>query len=202
MANGIIAGGRAISTVFGGRGISPVSGLMGGWGALAPGGFYSPSSPSAWPRTGAMCAPQVQCCCDGPWNIGPGETQPLVYDVSQWLASVPGYQLIGVSAAALFDMTRSPPIAADPEVVRVVTGIYGRDPEPPDNSDVAELISLVSMVNPVMNVTTAVETLIQAGPNAPIGAQFKLDLCLVACSGCDGKKIVQCRCIIITVAEC
>jgi hypothetical protein len=22
-----------------------------------------------WPRTGAMCAPIVQCCCKGPWTI-------------------------------------------------------------------------------------------------------------------------------------
>ena len=26
-----------------------------------------------WPRTGAMCAPIVQCYCRGPWTIAPGD---------------------------------------------------------------------------------------------------------------------------------
>ena len=186
---GIISAGRAISTLSG----AP----PGGFGLPGNGnGFYTASSPAAWPRFGALCSPPVVCCCKGPWNIAPGERQPLTMTWDAWLQSVPGYSLVGVASASLWRMTGVPsPEIADPTMIKVVSGISGKDPEEPDNSDVADLIGMLPQLN-------GTQTLIEVAPDAPLGQQFKLDMCIEACEGCRGREIRMCDCFVIVIQEC
>jgi hypothetical protein len=148
-----------------------------------------------WPRTGAMCAPLIQCCCKGPFTIAPGEVASLLMNWRAWLTSesAQGFNLYEVHSASLWDMTRSPPQIANPAVIKITSGTEN-DPDPPDNSDVAALISVLPPFG--------TKTLIAVSPNARIGRLFKLELCVVACDGCAGRKIRQCDCIAIAIQEC
>ena len=86
-----------------------------------------------WPRTGAMCAPLIQCCCKGPWTIAPGEVQSLLMNWRAWLTSesVQGFNLYEVYSASLWDMGKSAPQIANPAVIKITSGTEN-DPDPPD----------------------------------------------------------------------
>src|SRR5262245_13240735 len=186
MANGqTIYTGRAVTSIFGGRALSNLQGLGGQGLGTMPG-------PASWPRTGAMCAPIQQCCCKGPWTIAPGETQPLIMDWSPWVTSALGCQINKVDTEPSWDMNVSPPAPAPPGVIKIVSGMSG-DPEPPNNSEAAALLGLIPPYG--------VQALIEVGEGAAIGAQYRLSLCLIA-RDCDGRKIKQCDCVVITIAEC
>lgn len=186
--------GRATGSIYAGRTLSALR-MNGG----DPAGRTFPAFPGsgydwpAFPRSG-LCTPVVQCCCKT-WQIGPGETLPLLLRWDQWLSSdaLQGFQLFGVASASLFDMGKAPPAPADPDIIKVLTGKVG-DPDPPDNSDVAKLISMLP--------PNAMSLLIAASKDAPISSQYKLDLCAVACDGCEGRKITMCDCVAITIQEC
>jgi len=194
MPNGL---GRATNSIFTGRALSAVNlatpGALGrsypsGWGSGVGNDFVG------WPRTGAMCAPPVQCCCKGPITIGPGEVRPILADWSAWLQSdsMQGFNLYEIASAQLLDVTRTPMLPADPKIIKVVRNT--QDPDPPDNSDVKGLIDIVPPYG--------MRLMIEAAPDAPIGRQFKLDFCAVACDGCEGRKARMCDCIVITIQEC
>jgi len=144
-----------------------------------------------WPRSPALCAPQAQCCCKGPWQIGPGERQPLFMDLTNWINGVPGYNLNAVESASLWDMNKAPPAVADPDVIKVISGLD--DSETPDNEHAEDFISI--------SPPCAAQAVIEAAPDARIGSQYKLDICFIA-RDCDGRKIRLCDCIVITIAEC
>src|SRR5262245_1194497 len=193
---GVMSAGRSANTIMGGRAVNGIT------AAAAPGAFRSDNGGMAgyvdwrwvgWPRTGAMCAPIVQCCCKGPWSLAPGEIQPLIIDWSRWIASLPGYVANCIDTASLWDMTLAVPAPADPAIIKMTSGQESADPDPPDNSDVADLISLVP--------PSAVQVLISASEQAKIGAQYRLSLCLSA-RDCDGRRIRMCDCVVITIAEC
>jgi hypothetical protein len=139
----------------------------------------------------SYCAP-IQCCCKGPWNIGPGETLPMVLDWSRWLASVPGYNINEVKSAALMDMTVNPPVPADAAVIKIVSGM-GDDPDPPDNNDAADLVGLIP--------PTATQALFEVAPDAAIGKQFRFNIAVTA-RDCDGRKITMQDCVMVVVAQC
>ena len=126
----------------------------------------SPADSSAdwigWPRTGAMCAPLVQCCCKGPWTLAPGEVQSLLLNWRAWLTSeaVQGFNLYAVAQASLWDMTKSPPQIADANIIKITSGTVN-DPDPPDNSDAADLFAL--------RPPFGAQTLISVSQNARIG---------------------------------
>lgn len=138
------------------------------------------------------CAP-VQCCCKGPWSIGPGETMPMIMDWSRWLASVPGYNLNEVTKAELLDMMVTPVIPADPAKLKVTTGIVGDDPDPPNNADVAELVDVLP--------PTATQALFTAGADATIGSQYRFNISVTA-RDCDGRKITAVDCVMVVIAQC
>lgn len=48
----------------------------------------------------------------------------------------------------------------------------------------------------------ATQTLIEVSKDATIGAQYRLSICLMACDGCDGRKMRMCDCVVIVIAEC
>jgi hypothetical protein len=137
------------------------------------------------------CAP-VQCCCKGPWSIGPGETLPMLLDWSRWLASVPGYNLNAVASAALLDMNVNPPAPANPAEIAVVSG-QGDDPDPPDNSDVAELVSLMP--------PTVTQALFSVGADTAIGRMYRFNIAVTA-RDCDGRKITMQDCVMVVVQQC
>lgn len=183
MPNGgsTIYAGRATNSIYTGR-ATP---------AIPAGAYAFPRGAVAgWPSQG-LCAPPVQCCCKGPVNIAPGEIQSLVMQWATWLDSVPGYALNAVASASLWDMTTSPPQPANPDVIKVVSG--GGADEEPDNSEVKSLVGLIPPYG--------TQVLIEASADAEIGAQYKLEICLVA-RDCDGRKIRQCDCVVIVIAEC
>lgn len=139
----------------------------------------------------SYCAP-IQCCCKGPWSIGPGETLPMVLDWSRWLASVPGYNLNAVTSAALMDMTVNPPVAANPDEIKIVSGM-GTDPDPPDNGDAADLVGLIP--------PTATQALFEVAPATAIGKQYRFNIAVTA-RDCDGRKITMQDCVMVVVAQC
>lgn len=198
MANGAITMVRASATVYGGRASPSLYGgraspaLITGNGAAY--GLGGSGAPSIWPRTGGMCAPIQQCCCLGPVTIAPGEIKQITINWANWIEGNPGFNMSEVARSDLYDMTTGPrPFIADPDIMKVTSGIADRDPDPPDNSDVAKLITKVPPYGTM--------AIIEAGPDAPIGAGYKLDICLVA-HDCAGRMIRQCECVGITVAEC
>jgi hypothetical protein len=148
-----------------------------------------------WPRTGAMCAPLVQCCCKGPWTIAPGEVQSLLMNWRAWLTSesAQGFNMYEVHSAALWDMGRSPPRIADPDIIKITSGT-ANDPDIPDNSAAAALVSVLPPYG--------TQALVEVSRDARIGQQFKLEICVVACDGCAGRKIRMCDCVVVVVAEC
>jgi len=179
MANGgTIFAGRAVSQLAAGRAV----------GSIAPSSVVNGS----FPRNAALCAPVQQCCCKGPWTIGPGETLPLILDWSTWLNSLPGYNLNKVADMSLFDMTVNPPQPADPDIIKVVSGI-GDDPEEPDNSDVGDLAALIP--------PTAIQVMFEVSSEARIGAQYKLDFGLFA-RDCEGRRITMRDCVAVVIAQC
>src|SRR5215471_6117480 len=182
MPNGTISFSSPLSTVRFGPG--------GPTGRTYPSGMF-PDPWSAvhgaamWPRP-ASCLPPVQCCCGGPWILPPGEAQPLIMDWSGWLAKVPGFNLNMVESASLWDMSKAPPVIADPAKIKLLSGTD--DDETPDNDDGAHFVSLIP--------PCAGQVLVEAAPNLAIGGQYKLDLCVVA-RDCDGRRIRKCDCVVI-----
>jgi hypothetical protein len=96
-------------------------------------------------------------------------------------------------SASLWDMGTSPPQIADPAIIKITSGMIN-DPDPPDNSDVADLVSVMPPYG--------TQTLIAVAKDARVGALYRLDLCVVACDGCAGRKIRMCDCVVIAIAEC
>jgi len=174
MGNGSIFAGRAIASVNAGRAIGQVA-----------------MFPAASVR-GGLCSPVPQCCCKGPWYIGPGETQPLGAFWDLWLKSIPGFNLAKVLDASLYDMMLNPPGPADPDIIKLLVGADDDDDEI-DNGDVASAIRIVPPTQ-----TTA---FVQVGLDARINSQFRLNIALKA-RNCDGDPAIIRDCIVITVAEC
>jgi len=174
---GTIYAGRTVAQLSAGR---PVAALT-----------ASPTN-GAWinPPRAAMCAGVQQCCCKGPWNIGPGETLPLALDWSPWLASVPGFNLSEVAEASITDMTVNPPAAPEAEIIKLV---LSRNDDEPDNTDVADLIRIFPPSATIANVAV--------GLDARIGAQFRLDMAMTA-KDCAGESITMRDCFVIVVREC
>lgn len=144
-----------------------------------------------WPR-GGMCTPPVQCCCKGPWNLAPGDIQPLAIDWSQWLTSVPDYRLKAVLEASLIDMGERPPVPADADVIKIVSGM-GDDPDPPDNADAGKLVNVVPPYH--------THVLLEAARDAEVGSLYRLNICVQAMD-CDGRKLRHCDCVVVAIAEC
>lgn len=177
-------------TIYGGR---PMSGFYGG--RPMPGSFAGQSSPmpAIWPRTNGMCAPVVSCCCKGPVNIGPGEIYTLAINWSPWLSTIEGFKLHSIASASLLDMMESPPLAADPDIIRVTTSVPGTDPDPLDNADVGSMISII----PPIGMIVAIEV----SEDARIGDQYKLNICATA-RDCDGRTSRQCDCWVVVISAC
>jgi hypothetical protein len=140
-----------------------------------------------------LCAP-IQCCCKGPWTIGPGETQPLTLDWSRWLNSsaMGGFTLNAVSSASLVDMTAHPPQPADPDDIRIVSGL-GDDAEP-DNAEAKGLVNLLPAY-------AATQIMIAVAEDVRVGSQYRLNLAVTA-RDCDGRRATMRDCVMIVVAEC
>lgn len=179
MNGNTFAGGRPVSGLYGGRAVSPVLSSWAGDGG-------------AWPGNATACGARPRCCCKGPWTIGPGETLPLVLQWQRWIDSVPGYALSKVVETSLFDMTVNPPVAADPEIIKIVSGTDDSTEEP-DNEDAADLIGLIPPY--------ATQALVAVGDAARIGAQFRLNIAVTA-RDCDGRRITMRDCVAIVIAEC
>jgi len=177
--NGPLSAGRAIGGLAVGRAVQP---LMSSW-----------AGGSAFPLTSGVCGPVPQCCCVGPWNIKPGETQPLALQWQRWIDSVPGYVLHKVLDASLYDMTVNPPVPADPEIIKVISTDYDNEGDDIDNADVGDMIELLPPY--------VTHTRVEVGLEARIGSQFRLNLA-VAARDCDGRRIVMRDCVVIVVSEC
>jgi len=186
MANGgPMTGGRTVSAMYGGRPVRAFA--LGNEDAMAS------LQPNIWPRPSGVCAPVRRCCCKGPWNIGPGEALPLSIVWSPFIDSLSGYVLHSVAVAELLDMHTTPPQPADPEMIKITTGIAADDPEDPDNSDVADLIAIIPPV--------ATQAIIEVGEDTPINRQFRLNIAVNA-RDCDGHVITLRDCFVIVIAEC
>jgi len=146
-----------------------------------------------WPRTGAMCAPLIQCCCKGPWAIAPGEVQPLLLNWRAWLSSeaTQGFNLYEVYSASLWDMGKSPPLIADPDIIKITSGTAD-DPDPPDNSDAADLVALRPPFG--TQVLIAVSRFASSPVTAVRGAKFgSATASLSRSKDADGKILLTCR---------
>jgi hypothetical protein len=179
MNGGTIYSGRATPPLLAGRatGAIDTAGLT-DWSAMV--------------MNRGACGPIQRCCCKGPVNVAPGEIRSVVMNWAMWIDSVPGFAANAVVEASLYDMTVNPPAPADPTKIKVVSGT-GDDPDPPDNSDVASLIALIPPYG--------TQAFVEVSDDATIGAQYRLNICLVA-RDCDGHKIRQCDCVVLVVAEC
>src|SRR5262249_43975822 len=104
-----------------------------------------------------------------------------------------GFNLYEVHSSSLWDMGKSPPQTANPAIIKITSGMIN-DPDPPDNSDVADLVSVMPPYG--------TQTLIAVAKDARVGALYRLDLCVVACDGCAGRKIRMCDCVVIAIAKC
>jgi hypothetical protein len=182
--------GRGVNSVFTGRAVPTVNGGVAG---SAFGYASRDFAPWPWPRLAGACKPIVQCCCAGPVNIAPGEVQPIIMNWGAWIESLQGleYRLDSILALSLLDPAENMQ-AADAGIIKIISGRDG-DPDPPDNTEAAQLASLAPPYG--------VQVLIEVAPDARIGAQYKLDIC-VGAHDCDGRKIRQCSCVVITIAEC
>jgi hypothetical protein len=185
MVNGTLIGGRSLSTFYGGRAVQ--SFRSGAAASVLPASDFS-----TWPRTGA-CGPPVQCCCKGPFNIGPGETLPLIVQWSPIINSVPDYRLSRVTRASLWDMNANPVVPADPSIIRLTPDGISNDEEESDNEDVADQIT----IEPPW-FTTA---LVRVAKGAIIGRQYRLNIC-VALRDCRPRELEICDCYVIVIAEC
>jgi hypothetical protein len=76
-------------------------------------------------------------------------------------------------------MGKSPPQITNPDIIKITSGTE-KDPDPPDNGDAADLVAL--------RPPFGTQTLISVSKDARIGQQFKLDICVVVCDGCAGRK--------------
>lgn len=187
MPNGnTLYAGRATGSIFAGR-ATPA--LMAGTAADVA--AFPRGATMGWPSQG-ICSPIQQCCCKGPVMIAPGEVRSITLNWGTWIDSVPGYQVNKIDSLSLIDVSLTPPQPADPDIIKVVSG-KGDDPDPPDNGDAADLAGLIPPYG--------TQVLIEVGATARIGAQYKLNICMIA-RDCDGRKIRQCDCVVITVAEC
>lgn len=186
--NSFIAG-RSSGMINAGRSASSL--LMGG----GPVGWTGSANWNNWPfpRSSGMCAPIVPCCCKGPVTIAPGEIAPIILNWGAWIDSVPGYSLNTVAEATLYDMTVVPPAPADEDIIHITSGIGLGDDPPPDNADGAGFVGLIPPYG--------TQVLIAVSNDARIGAQYRLTICMIA-RDCDGRKIRQCDCVVITIAEC
>lgn len=187
--------GRATGTIYAGGSRPVYAGAP--W---FPNGFNSPSSPAAWGRSGGMCAPVTQCCCQGPINVAPGEIKSILLNWSPWIDDNPGYNLAKVASARLDDMTQGRPRPADPDVIKVTTGIPGEDPPVIDNADVASLVRVIPG-NQAAGTAPGTQTIIDVSEDAQIGDQYKLTVCMWA-RDCNGSLIRQCDCVVLNIAEC
>lgn len=184
MPNGtMILAGRSSGTIYAGRASAPVT----------VGQLQVPSISAPLWRSGGACLPIPQCCCKGPVTIAPGETALIPLNWATWVDSTQ-YNIYSVDEATLYDMSESPPVPADPDVIKITTGINGSDPAVVDNADAADLVKVIPPYGTNLMISVA--------RDAVIGKQYKLTVCVLACSGCDPGKLRQCDCVVITVAEC
>lgn len=188
MVNGAaIYAGRSPAALYGGRSIAPL--------------FSTPTVNSTlnWTRQGnSLCIPRPQCCCKGPFNIAPGEQLSLPINWAAWLqnpdpSQPPLYNMNKVASADFFDMLASPPAPANPDIIKVVSGIAVDDPPLFDNADVSDLI--------LLRPPYFTEVFIEASDDAVVGSQYRLRMCLIA-RDCEGHVQRMCDCFVVTVAEC
>lgn len=133
----------------------------------------------------AICAPINPCPCH-PWQIGPGETLPLIIDWSAFLQSVPGYALHSVASASISDLNVAPVAPVDPDLVDTVPTIETAMPWSGDNPPV-KIIQGV-----------ATESLISVTDDVAIGQVFRYDIA-VNLKGCDGRVLKVKECVFIQV---
>lgn len=186
MPNGtMILAGRSSGTIYAGRASAPIT-----VGQLQVPSITAP----AW-RAGGACLPIPQCCCKGPVTVSPGETRLIMLNwASEVDSTEPPFAVYSVDEASLYDMSESPPVPANPDVIKISTGIGGTDPPVIDNSDAASLVKIRPPYGTNLMITVA--------PDAMIGKQYKLTICVLACSGCDPGKSRWCDCVVLRVAEC
>ena len=122
------------------------------------------------------------------WDARPGETLPMQIDWSGFGASVPGYALATVDEATLKDMTKAPPVDADPDEIKLVSGL-ATDPDPPPTPGFTSIID-----------GRATETLVWTAPDVPVGRVYRFDI-TVGWTNCNGRKIVVHDCVSICIVS-
>lgn len=133
----------------------------------------------------AMCAPINPCACH-PWQVGPGETLPLVIDWSVFLSSVPGYALHTVLSATLTNLNVTPTVPALPADIDTVPAVATAQPWTGDNPP-------VKIVNGV-----ATEAIIKVAAGVALSSVYRFDIS-VQLKGCDGRVLVVKDCVFIQV---
>lgn len=133
----------------------------------------------------AVCAPISPCACH-PWQIGPGETLPLIIDWSVFLSSVPGYALHSVVAATLTNLNATPTTPADPDEIDTVPPIATAQPWTGDNPPVKVIGGI------------ATEAIIEVASDVALNSVYRFDIS-VQLKGCDGRILVVKDCVFIQV---
>lgn len=134
-----------------------------------------------------QCLPVNPCPCV-PWAIGPGETQPLVFDWTTYLQTVPGYALYAVEEASITDLNapagqEPPPV--DPAVIDTVPALATTKPWDRESGPVRVIDGY------------ATEAIIDA-TNAPLGTVYRFDM-LVSLKGCDGRVLKKRECAFLQI---
>jgi hypothetical protein len=123
------------------------------------------------------------------WDVRPGETVPMQIDFTGLLASVNGFNLSSIEAASISNMMVSPPTAADPAEIDLVSGLAV------DPGNAWPGYTLIT--GPENNVTVNV---IKTGPNVAIGKVFRFDISL-GLTDCNGRKLIVKDCVSISVRQ-
>jgi hypothetical protein len=112
----------------------------------------------------------------------------LQIDWAQTLAQQPGFFLSSVLSAELLDVNVSPPVAADPAEISLVSGM-DVDPDPPPQPGFTNISGTVS------------QNMIECDEDTAIGRSYRFNIVVIA-RDCQGRKIKVKDCVFISVQEC
>ena len=138
-------------------------------------------------RRGVQCGPLSSCACLGPFEMRPGEIQPLQIDFTGYLGTVPGFNLSAIEEAEVIDLFKNPPAPAADTDIMLTSGL---PVDPP--------VHQPGFVNILEG--KAIEVLVWTSPDLPVGRCFRIDF-LLAFVDCSGRKLNLRECMIVLIVN-
>jgi hypothetical protein len=120
------------------------------------------------------------------WEARPGEVLPVQIDLQGFVASIPGFSLSAVESAVMMDLQKSPPVEADEDEIKLVSG-QATDP-------VQHQPGFANIVGDGKGV----EFLVWTSPTLCAGKCYRLDL-VFNFTDCTGRKLVMRECVVIRI---